>query len=130
LVCDNRVNEDLLRVKDVVIVDVTDVPHRLAHDLVDRDDVLEVLPLRQIGDGDLAADYDDVAFRVGFAGNPALAVLPEASVEHGVGDGVANFIRMAFAHGFGSKNKASEHGIQLEADDFGVRRRIADQPTY
>src|SRR5688572_30811007 len=97
--------------KNVVVVDVADVPHRFAHDLVDRNDILEMLALRQIRDRDLPADYDDVAFRVGFAGHPALLVLPEAGVEDGVRNGVANFIRMAFAYGFGSKNKASEHGI-------------------
>jgi hypothetical protein len=25
---------------------------------------------------------------------------------------------MAFAHGFGSKNETSKHGMQLEAEDF------------
>ena len=91
-------------------MDVTNFAHGIADDANDRDDVFEMLALRQIRNRDLAADYDNVALCVGFAGDPASFILAKAGVENGVGDGVANFIRMAFAHGFGSKNETSEHG--------------------
>ena len=112
LIGDDGVDENLLRVKHVVVVHVTDFAHGIAHDLIDRDDVFQMLALRQIRDGDLAADDHDVALRVGLAGDAALAILPQAGVQDGVGNGVANFIRMTFADGFGSKNEASEHGIK------------------
>jgi len=97
---DDVLHEKAIGVENVVIVDIADLAHGIAHDL----DVIESR-LRC----DLTADDDDVAFGVSLAGHPALAVLPQASVEHSIGNGVANFIRMAFAYGFGSKNEASEH---------------------
>jgi hypothetical protein len=43
------------------------------------------------------------------AGDTAFRILPETSVEHGVRNGVANFIRMTFTDGFGSKNETTKH---------------------
>ena len=134
LIGDDGVNENLLGVKNVVIVDVTDLAHGIAHDLIDRNDVFQMLALRQIGDRDLAADDDDVALGVGLAGDAALAILPQAGVEDGVGNGVANFIRMAFAHGFGSKNETSKHGAKdtrLERlETFGFEPSRIDQTDH
>ena len=59
---------------------------------------------------DFAADDDDVALDVGLAGHAAAFVLREAGVEDGVGNGVGNLVRMAFADGFGRKNVASDMG--------------------
>ena len=109
LVGDDGINKNLLRVKYVVIVDVTNVAHRLAHDLVDRDDVFQMRPLRQIRNGDLAADDHYVAFRVRLAGDPASAVASEAGIEHGIGNGIANFVGVTFTNGFGRKDKTAEH---------------------
>ena len=53
--------------------------------------------------GDFAADDDDVAFGVGLASDAAVRILRQAGVEHRIGNGVANFVRMAFADGFGEK---------------------------
>ena len=50
-------------------------------------------------DGDLTTDDHDVALGEGFAGDAALRVHREAGVEDGIGDGVANFVWMAFADG-------------------------------
>ena len=114
--------------KDVVVVDVTDLAHGVADDLVDRDDIFEVFVLRQIRHGNFAAHHHDVTLGVGFAGDPAAAVLAQAGVEDRVGDGVANFIRMAFAHGFGSKNETSEHGMQLGDGDYdGTKKQMISQ---
>ena len=49
--------------------------------------------------GDFAADHHDVAFGVGFAGHAAVGVLRQAGVQHRIGNGIANFVRMAFADG-------------------------------
>ena len=73
---DDVVDENLLRRENVVVVHVTDLAHGIAHDLVDRDDVFQMLALRQIRNRDFAADDDDVALRVGLAGDAALAILP------------------------------------------------------
>ena len=112
-------------VKHVVVVDVTDLAHRIAHDLVDRDDVFQMLALRQIRNRDLTADDHDVALGVGLAGHAALAILPEAGVQDGVGNGVANFVRMAFANGFGSKNETSKHVLGIQVSVLRVQERTA-----
>jgi hypothetical protein len=48
-----------------------------------------------------------MALSEGLASDAALRVLPDAGIEHGVGDGVADFVRMTFANGFGSKNETA-----------------------
>ena len=53
--------------------------------------------------GDFAADDDDVALHVSLAGHAAVLVLREAGVQDGVGNGVADFVRVAFADGLGEK---------------------------
>ena len=60
--------------------------------------------------GDFAADDDEVGLGVGFAGDAAELVLREAGVQHGIGNGVAHFVRMAFADGLGGKDKVFAHG--------------------
>ena len=65
---------------------------------------------RVLSPSDLAPNDYEVALRVSFTGDPAPAVLPQAGVEDSVGNGVANFVRMTFANGFGSKNETTEHG--------------------
>ena len=116
LIGDDGVNENLLGVKDVVVVDVADVPHGFAHDLVNRDDIFQMRAFRQIRNRDFTTDDDDVALRVGLAGDAAPAILPKTGVKDGIGNGVANFIRMTFANGFGSKNEAAEHGCKREVE--------------
>ena len=60
-------------------------------------------------DRDLATDDYGVALGKSLAGDPALRILPKTSVKHGIGDGVANFIRMTLTDGFGSKNETTKH---------------------
>ena len=104
-------HENLVRVEDVVVVHVADLAHGIAHDL-------HVIELR-LG-RDLAADDDDVALRVGLAGHAAVLVLREAGVEHGVGNGVANFVGMAFADGFGGEDVTTGHARNGWVED-GLR---------
>ncbi len=99
-------HEDLVRVKNVVVVHVADLAHGVAHDL-------DVIQLR-LG-GDLAADDDDVALRVGLAGHAAGRVLRQAGVEHGVGNGVANLVGMSFTDGFGGKDVTAGHAKKMGA---------------
>ena len=109
-------------VKHVVVVHVTDLAHGIAHDLVDRNDVFQVLALRQIRDRDLAADDDDVALGVGLAGDAALAILPKTGVQDGVGNGVANFIRMTFATDSEAKMKRRSMRLkEFRVQEFRVQ---------
>ena len=105
--------EDLVRVKDVVVIHVADRAHGVADDL----NVIQLCARR-----DLPADDDDVAFRVGFTGNPALLIDCETGIEDRIGDGVANFIRVTFTDGFGGKNEAAEHvKKRCESGELGVK---------
>ena len=69
----------------------------------------ELLVLK-FGDGDFTADDDDVALHESLAGDAALAVHFKAGVEDGVRNGIGNFVRMAFADGFGRKDVGAGHG--------------------
>ena len=51
--------------------------------------------------GDFPADDGDVAFHVGFAGDPSGGILREAGIQHGIRNGVGHFVGMAFANGLG-----------------------------
>ena len=61
------VNENFVRVKNVVVIHVADLAHGIAHDL----DVIASLCFGR----DFAADDDDVALRVGLASHAAVLVL-------------------------------------------------------
>ena len=60
---------------------------------------------------DFAADDDDVGLGVGFAGDAAELVLREAGVQHGIGNGVGDLVRMAFADGLGGKDVIVAHEL-------------------
>jgi len=55
--------------------------------------------------GDFAADDDEVGLRIGFACDPAAGILRQAGIKHGIRDGIANLVRMAFANGFRREDK-------------------------
>ncbi len=72
-------------------VGVPNVGEHLAHHILDVD----------VGVGrDLAEHEDQPARRRRLTGNPAHRILGQRRVEHGVGDLVANLVRVAFRHGF------------------------------
>ena len=54
----------------------------------------------------LTGENDVAFFAKHFAGDVALLVLFEIGVEDGIGDQIANFVRMSFGNGFGTKGKA------------------------
>ena len=56
-----------------------------------------------------ATNDDEVGFGVGFAGNAAVTILFQAGVQHGIGDGITDFVGMAFADGFGGKDEVFAH---------------------
>jgi hypothetical protein len=93
---DDVLDVDLVGVKNVVVVDVTDLAHGLAHDFVDRQNSAERFVLGQIGNRDLAAHHNDVAFGVGFAGDPTMPILRDAGIKDRVRNCVADFIGMTF----------------------------------
>ena len=78
--------------KDVVIVGISDFPDGGADDLV----VIELG-----ASGDLAGNDNKVGFDQGFTGHPAHWILGQAGVQHGIRNGVANLVRMTFAHRLG-----------------------------
>ena len=99
--------------ENVVVIHIADLADGIADDGV-------VIELR-LG-GDFAAHDDDIALGVGLAGDAAVRVLREAGVEDGVGNGVANFVGMAFANGLGGENETSRHGGMDEMKRCGLRR--------
>ena len=94
----NYVHEDPVRMEDVVVIDVTDFPDCIARNL-DEINYFTGIFESNLWYCDFAADDDDVGLGVAFAGDAAELVLREAGVQHGVGNGVANLVRMAFADG-------------------------------
>ncbi len=109
------VDKDLVGVEDVVHVGVTDATDRIANDLADVDDFVDGLGgaelfVLELRNGDLTADDDDIALNEGFAGDAAFQVDLEAGVKNGIGDGISNFVRMAFADGLGREDIRAGHG--------------------
>ena len=96
------VDENVVGVKNVVVIDIANLAHGLADDGV----VIETRPGR-----DLATDDHDVALHERLAGHPAEFVLSQTGVQNGVGNRVANFVRVSFTYGFGGKNVSAWHGI-------------------
>ena len=97
------VDENPVGVEHVVVVGVADAGDRVANDLFDVDDRTDRL-FADFRDGDFAADHHEVAFHKRLAGDSALGVHREASIEDGIRNGVCNLVRMAFTNGFGRKN--------------------------
>ena len=89
--------------EDIVVVRVADATDRLADDRTNVHHRIKGGAF-DFRDGDFAAYHDGVAFHKGLAGDAAGLVNAEAGVEHGIRDGVADFVGMAFANGFGGKN--------------------------
>ena len=83
------VDEDAVGVKHVILVHVTDLADRRAHDGL----VIE-LGLR----GDLTREDHHVGFDHGLAGHTAGAVLRQAGVQHAVGDEIRDFVGMSFGY--------------------------------
>ena len=86
--------------KHVVVMRVADLADRLAGDRVE-------IQLR-LG-RDFTAHHHQVALGVGLAGHAAARVLRQAGVQHGIGNGIAHFVRVAFADGLGRKDVVLAH---------------------
>src|SRR5215469_2250006 len=71
--------------------------------------LLDIVKLR-IG-GNLASDHDEVTLGQRFAGDPALRVLSQACVQDAIRNGVADFVRMTFGHGFRGKDISIRHSL-------------------
>ena len=56
-----------------------------------------------------SADHDHASLGDGFAGNLGIWVLGEVSVEDGIGDAIADLVRMAFANRLRSKQKPEKN---------------------
>src|SRR5512140_1009883 len=107
--------------KHVIVIGVADLANGLAGD---RAEV-------QIGfGGDFAADDDQVAFGVGLASNAAVGILGQAGVQHGVRDGIADFVRVAFADGLGRKDVVFAHGIDVQRRSLHFILTYQDKMIY
>ena len=93
-------DDDFVGVENIVVVDVADFPNGLTHDFFEIE--------FGVG-GDFTGEHDHVAFDQCLAGHAAFFVLAEAGVEDGVGNGVANFVGVAFADRLGGKNVVRGH---------------------
>src|SRR5436190_5484431 len=93
-------DEDLVGMEHVVIIGVANFSDGFAGDGGEV----------QLGaSGNFAAHNNEVAFGVGFASDAAGGILGEAGVEDGIGDGIADFVGMAFTDGFGGEDVFFAH---------------------
>ncbi len=104
---DDVLDVDLVRVKDIIVVYVTDLAHGLTDDFVDRKNRAERFVVSQIWNRDLPTNDNDIALGVGLAGNTTASILFNAGVENGIRNRVANFVGVTFTDGFGRKNVAT-----------------------
>ena len=93
-------NEDLVGVKNIVVVHVTDFTNRVAHDGL-------VVELR-VG-GDFTGEENAVALDQGFTGNATCGILLQASIQNAVRDKIRYFVGMAFADRLGGKDEVFAH---------------------
>ena len=92
--------------EDVVVVVITDLADRIADDFAQIESGLERGVL-ELGNSDLATDHHNVALGISLAGDPAGWIQCQAGVQDGIGNGVANFVGMAFANRFGREDVAA-----------------------
>src|ERR1700751_3522974 len=85
------------------LVDVADLANRGAN-------LLDIVELR-IG-GNLASDDDEITLGQRFAGDPALMILGQTCVQDAIRNGVADFVRMTFSHGFRGKDISVRHSLE------------------
>src|SRR2546421_9871554 len=106
---DDILDVDLVGMKNVVVIHVTDLAHSLADDFVDRQNSAERFVFGKTWNRDLATDDHDVALGVGFAGDATMSISPDAGIEDSIGNEVGRFIWMPFPYRFGRKNVATGH---------------------
>jgi hypothetical protein len=80
---------------------VADILDHLAH---------QILQVDPGAGGDFPADDRHAGLDHGFAGHTGQLVLGENGVEHGVGDLISQFVRMAFGYRFGREDAVFTHG--------------------
>ena len=89
----NRVQDQHpVRVKDIILVRVTDLADRLTGNRIE---------IRLRLGRDFTPHDDQVALGVGLARHAAARVLRQTGVQDGIGNSIAHFVRVAFAHGLG-----------------------------
>ena len=65
--------------------------------------------------GDLTREYHQIVFDQRFSGDARALVLRKQRIQHGIGNGVRDFIRMAFGNGLRGKQEIA-HG-----DEYRLR---------
>ena len=97
---DDVLDVDLVRVKNVVVVHVADLPHGIP-------DELDIIEFRFRGD--FAANDYDIALRIGLTRHAAVFVLRQAGIQHVIRNGIADFVRVALADGLRREYKVFAH---------------------
>ena len=96
-------NENSIGMENIVVMRVADLADGLAGDSI----------VVQFGFGsDLTANDHQVALGVSLASHAAIRVLREAGVQDGIGNGIANFVRMALTDRLGRKDVVFAHAIR------------------
>ena len=104
------INKNLVGVENVIVVHVANSADRIANGFVDVDDFANWF-FTDLGNGDFAPYHDNVTFYKGLAGNAAFWIDAETGIQDRIGNGIANFVRMAFANGLGGENITVRHGM-------------------
>jgi hypothetical protein len=92
---------------------VSDLAHRLAHDILDL--LLRAFCPVTVLEHSLAADFtgkhDALRGGHGFASDARFRVLREEQVDDSVGNLIGNLVGMAFRNAFGSEEVIAAHGV-------------------
>jgi hypothetical protein len=94
------IDENVICVKHIIIVHIANFANSLTDDLLDVE-----LGFR----GDFTANTNYITLNEGLASNSARFILSKASVKHGVGNRVGNFVWMAFANRLGGEYEVFTH---------------------
>src|SRR3954453_22662273 len=79
---DDVLNADLVGMKHIVVVDVTDFANRVANDLIDGHHRLKRLPGREIRNRDLPAHDHRVTFRESLTSDATRGILFQTHIEN------------------------------------------------
>ena len=95
-------------------IDIADIADGVADQLVDDG------PVEGRAGGNLTRNHREISRDHGFASHPAMRIMLEAVVKHGVANLVSHFVGMAHGNRFAGEQVTITHGKLLKPD--GTRR--------